>query len=63
MLQGLGLCSMKSTLSELLVAPLARLRLASLVNKHRLFAQHDFALDDSKDLLRQWNLPVIMFLM
>ena len=32
---GLGLCSMRSTLSELSAAPSARLRLASLVDKHR----------------------------
>ena len=48
----LALCSMRSTPSELLVAPLACLRLASLVNKHRLFAQHDRTLVDGKDLVR-----------
>jgi len=32
---GLGLCSMRSTLSELFAAPFACLRLASLVDKHR----------------------------
>ena len=32
---GLGLCSMRSTLSELFAAPSARFRLASLVDKHR----------------------------
>jgi len=32
---GLGLCSMRSTVSELFVAPSARFRLVSLANKHR----------------------------
>ena len=31
----LSLCSMRSTLTELFVAPPTRFRLASLVNKHR----------------------------
>ena len=38
---GLGLCSMRSTLSELFVAPSARLRLTSLVNNIDLFTHHN----------------------
>ena len=49
---GLGLCSMGSTLGELFAAPPTRSRLASLVDKHHLFAQHDRTLVDGKDLVR-----------
>ena len=49
---GLGLCSMRSAVRELFAASPTRSRLASLVDKHRLFAQHDRALVDGKDLVR-----------
>ena len=49
---GLGLCSMRSTVGELFAALLTQHRLVSLVNKHRLFARHDLALVDGKDLVR-----------
>ena len=49
---GLGLCSMKSTVGELFAAPPTCSRLASLVDKNRLFAQHDRTLVDGKDLVR-----------
>ena len=47
----LGLCSMGSTLGELFAASPAHSRLASLVDKHRLLAQHDCTLVDGKDLV------------
>ena len=49
---GLGLCPTWSTPGELFAAPPIRSPLASLVNKHRLFAQHDRTLVDGKNLVR-----------